>query len=105
MKSRACSTVFYAKQEDRIRLLQFIHEGHIGTTLEIETRRKDGSLFWVSVAAIFQETTPGEKQMIVFTEDIADRKEMEIGLQKAKVRRCGGIRNSSQDRISGAYEP
>lgn len=84
MKSRAVSTVFYAKQEDRIRLLQFIHEGHIGTTLEIETKRKDGSLFWVSVAAIFQETTPGEKQMIVFTEDIADRKEMEIGLQKAR---------------------
>jgi two-component system, sensor histidine kinase and response regulator len=84
MISRPVSEVFYANSEDRIRLLQFIREEHIGTAIEIETKRKDGKHFWVSLAAIYQEVTPGEKQIIVFAEDITHKKEMQIGLQKAK---------------------
>jgi two-component system, sensor histidine kinase and response regulator len=84
MISRPVSEVFYANPEDRIKLLEFIHEGHIGTAIEIETKRKDGKHFWVSLAAIFQEVTPGEKQIIVFAEDITVKREMQIGLQKAK---------------------
>jgi two-component system, sensor histidine kinase and response regulator len=84
MKSRPVTDVFFTNPEDRIRLLMFIHEGHIGTAIEMETKRKNGKHFWVSLAAIIQEATPGEKQIIVFTEDITDKKEMELGLQKAK---------------------
>ncbi len=84
MTNRPVSEVFYTDSEDRIRLLQFIHEEHIGTTIEMETKRKNGKHFWVSLAAIFQEATPGERQIIVFAEDITDKKEMAIGLQKAK---------------------
>ncbi len=83
MKSHPASDL-YAHPENRKRLLDFISEQHIGKTIEIETKRKDGKHFWVSLAAVFQELDPGEKQIIVFTEDITEKKEMELALQKAK---------------------
>jgi PAS domain S-box-containing protein len=83
LQSRPAAAL-YAHPEDRKRLLEFIRQGRLGTTIEIESKRKDGKHFWVSLAAIFQEIAPGERQIIVITEDITEKKEMEIALQNAK---------------------
>jgi signal transduction histidine kinase/DNA-binding response OmpR family regulator/HPt (histidine-containing phosphotransfer) domain-containing protein len=47
-------------------------------------KRKDGKILWVSLAAISQQLDNGERQFVVITEDITEKKEMEIALQKAK---------------------
>lgn len=84
MKNHSVSDL-YCNPDDRKRLMQFIAEGHAGKCIEMQSKRKNGSRIWVSLAAISQKAEDGSEQIIVITEDITEHKEMEIALQKAKL--------------------
>ncbi len=82
MRSHSVRDLF-RNPDDRNRLLRFIGEGHRGKAIEIEAKRKDGSVFWVSLSAISQNSIGGQ-QYIVITTDITEKREMQIALHKAK---------------------
>ena len=54
--------------------------------LEIETKRKDGSLFWSSITACALKKENGEQEMVVVVEDVTNRRTAEEALRRSELR-------------------
>lgn len=72
----------YYDLDDRNRLLALL-EKEVVRNFEVRLKREDGSLFWGLVTAMPQFTATGEKQFLVITQDITERKQGEENLRRA----------------------
>jgi PAS domain S-box-containing protein len=70
----------YADKEDRKRFLAQLEKGLVHN-FEVKHKRKDGSIFWVSMTAVSQTGKSGEKQILGITQDITARKQAEEALK------------------------
>ena len=73
----------YVDQEDRNRFLTQIQKGVV-RDFEVRHKRRDGSVFWISITAIPFMEENGEKQVLVFSEDIDERKRTEEALKESE---------------------
>jgi two-component system, sensor histidine kinase and response regulator len=74
----------YRNPEDRQRFIDILNREGIVRGFEALLKGKDGTFRWCSMGAIAKISESGEKTFIAIIEDISERKEMEIALQKAK---------------------
>jgi PAS domain S-box-containing protein len=73
----------YFDPEDRNRFLESLAKGTV-RNFETRHKRKDGSVFWISFTAIPQVGDGGEKQFIVISQDITERKQAEEALKASE---------------------
>ncbi len=66
----------YYDLKERERFMALAQKGPV-RDFELRRKRKDGSVFWVSLTAIPYLNQQGEKQLIVITQDITERKRIE----------------------------
>lgn len=76
---RIPATTLYVDPDDRKRILAKVNEGAV-SQFETRHRRKDGSVFWISITAIPQVNERGEKEIVFITQDIDERKKAEEAL-------------------------
>ncbi len=78
-------TEHYYDLEDRKRFLSLLEKGSI-KDFEVRFKRKDGSVFWVSINSIPLINGSGESQHIVIVRDITERKQAEKALRESEVK-------------------
>ncbi|MFH0847698.1 MAG: PAS domain S-box protein, partial [Chloroflexota bacterium] len=97
----------YYDVNDRERLLKLLREQGLVRSLEIQHKRKDGSVFWVSITAIPQQTETGEPGVLMITQDIDTRKRAEEETQRGleRLRKAMGDTIQAMAHISEVRDP
>ncbi|MBF0500977.1 MAG: PAS domain S-box protein [Candidatus Riflebacteria bacterium] len=76
----------YADPRDRIRMLNELKENGAAKNLEMQSVRKDESVYWVSISSLLLRDDDGKPQQILgFVEDISSRKEAEEALRENRL--------------------
>jgi PAS domain S-box-containing protein len=55
---------------------------------EVETKRKDGSLFWSSISACTRKKESGEQELVAFVRDVTEQKKAEEAVRRSEQRYC-----------------
>jgi PAS domain S-box-containing protein len=76
----------YYDPKEREQWLKLVHEKGRVENFEVRLTRKDGSVFWGSLASIPEITSDGEEQVITVSQDITERKQAEETLRKSEER-------------------
>jgi PAS domain S-box-containing protein len=53
---------------------------------EVETKRKDGSLFWSSISACTRKKESGEQELVAFVRDVTEQKKAEDAVRRSEQR-------------------
>ncbi len=73
----------YADPEERKRFIAALQKGVV-RNFETRHKRKDGSVFWISITSIPYTGENGEKQVITISQDIDERKKIEEALKTSE---------------------
>jgi PAS domain S-box-containing protein len=76
----------YADRADRNRFIAALSEKGVVRNFETRHKRQDGSVFWISFTAVPQTGERGEKQIVIISQDITERKKAEEELSRHRER-------------------
>jgi PAS domain S-box-containing protein len=74
----------YYNPADRKHFLEILERDGIVKDFQVQMKNKDGSPSWCSVSTIVHVSESNEKSLITIVENIQNRKEIELALQKQK---------------------
>ncbi len=74
----------YFNPADRNKFIELLERDGIVKDFHVQLKSKDGSPIWCSMSSILQLSESNEKSLITIVENIQNRKDIEIALQKQK---------------------
>jgi two-component system, sensor histidine kinase and response regulator len=74
----------YCDPADRKRFLEMLERDGLVKDFQVQLKKKDGSNIWCSMSNIMQVSESNEKSLITIMDNIQNRKDFEIALQKQK---------------------
>lgn len=74
----------YYDPKDRERWIELATKRGKVEGFEVQTRRKDGSLFWTSLTSTLRKAESGDQQFLTIVQDVTERREADRALQESE---------------------